>query len=83
MCYPVILRDADWARVAIAPGWRPDNNKYDVINNYLFPFPIYFVCALVGGMSDDASYVYWITSETSMWYLQDFDTVFVKKNVVH
>ena len=50
MCYPVILRDAD----------------YDVINNYLFPFPIDFVCALVGGMSDDASYVYWITSETSM-----------------
>ena len=69
MCYPVILRDADWARVArpgLRPGWRPDNNKYDVINNYLFPFPIYFVCALVGGMSDDASYVYWITSETSM-----------------
>ena len=44
----------------------PDINKYDVINNYLFPFPIYFVCALVGGMSDDASYVYLITSETSM-----------------
>ena len=52
MCYPVILRDADWAQVAIAPGWRPDINKYDVINNYLFPFPIYFVCALVGGMSN-------------------------------
>ena len=77
MCYPVILRDADWARVShmcmfdkrqfvYKYNRRPDNNKYDVINNYLFPFPIYFVCALVGGMSDDASYVYWITSETSM-----------------
>ena len=47
MCYPVLLRDADWARVAIAPGWRPDNNKYDIINNYLFPFPIYFVILCV------------------------------------
>ena len=37
-----------------------------IINNYLFPFPIYFVCALVGDMSDDASYIYSMTSETSM-----------------
>ena len=67
MCYPVILRDADWARVC-GPGGDLIiiNTTKVVINNYLFPFPIYFVCALVGGMSDDASYVYWITSETSM-----------------